>query len=86
MFVALARLINSLTQLFILVVIVDSLLSFFLPPYHPLREALDRFLEPLLMPIRRVVPLVAGLDFSPLVLIILVQVLSTALINFLLAI
>ncbi len=86
MFVALARLINSLTQLFILVVIVDSLLSFFLPPYHPLREALDRFLEPLLMPIRRVVPLVAGLDFSPLVLIILVQVLATALINFLLAI
>ncbi len=86
MFIALARLINSLTQLFILIVIVDSVLSFFLPPYHPMREGLDRFLEPFLAPIRRVVPLVAGLDFSPLVLIILVQVLSQALINFLLAI
>ncbi len=76
-------LINVATQLLILAIIIDSVLSFFMSPYHPVRETLDNFLEPMLAPIRRVVPIVAGLDFSPLVLIILVQVLSIALINFL---
>jgi YggT family protein len=39
--------------------------------------------EPLLAPIRRVVPLLGALDFSPLILIILIQVISNLLIRFL---
>ena len=54
------------------IVIVASILSFFLPPYHPVREALDRIVDPFLDPIRRVVPMVGTLDFSPLVLILAV--------------
>ncbi|MBN1450722.1 MAG: YggT family protein [Anaerolineales bacterium] len=79
----LVRLINILSQFLILLVIVKVILSYFMDPYHPLRRTLDNLVEPLLAPIRRVVPLIGMFDFSPLILIILVQVLSSVLISFL---
>jgi YggT family protein len=82
---ALASIINLFANLLVLLVIVDSIVSFFLSPYHPVRNALDRVLQPLLTPIRRVVPLVGMFDFSPLILIILVQIVKYVLINFLYA-
>jgi len=82
-FLLLGRLINILANLIVLLVIVEVTLSYFLNPYHPVRHALERIVEPMLAPIRRVVPLVGMLDLSPLVLIILVEIVSYALINFL---
>ncbi len=38
-------------------------------------EALDRIMGPLYRPIRRILPDFGGLDFSPLVLLILIQIL-----------
>ncbi|MEW6094135.1 MAG: YggT family protein [Chloroflexota bacterium] len=68
------RLIDFIANVLVIIVIVDSILSYFLSPYHPLRSALDRIVQPLLAPIRRFVPLVGMLDFSPLVLIILIEI------------
>ncbi|MBK7453032.1 MAG: YggT family protein [Anaerolineales bacterium] len=82
-FELLILLIGTVSQVFIWVIIASSLLSFFMPPDHPVREALDRIVDPFLAPIRRVVPLAGTLDFSPLILIIVVQVLSGFLINIL---
>jgi YggT family protein len=67
-----------------LLVIISVILSYFMDPYHPLRRAIDSVVEPMLAPIRRVVPLVGMLDFSPLILIILIQVISRLLIRLLL--
>ena len=75
------KIINFLANLFVLLVIVNSILSYFLSPYHPVRNALERLLNPLLVPIRRVVPLVGMFDLRPLILIILVKILSSALIS-----
>ena len=72
--------IRVISQLFIWIVIASALLSFFVPPYHPVREALDRIVNPFLEPIRRVVPLAGMMDFSPLVLILAVDLLSRLLI------
>ncbi len=83
MILVIANWISILANLFILLIIVDSILSFFLSPYHPVRHALDRILEPLLAPIRRVVPLVGMLDLSPLILLILVVIVSNALVSYL---
>jgi YggT family protein len=77
------QVINILANALIVLVIVDSVVSFFLSPYHPIRSALDRILDPLLRPIRRVVPLVGMFDFSPLILIILIEILSYLLVAFL---
>ncbi|HML39900.1 MAG TPA: YggT family protein [Bellilinea sp.] len=76
----LITIIQTLGSALLLVVIVDVLLSYFLSPYHPLRSALDRIVEPLLNPIRRVVPALGMIDFSPVILVILIQVVETVLI------
>jgi YggT family protein len=76
-------LISALQQILILLVILSVILSYFMDPYHPVRRGLDRLVEPMLTPIRRVVPLVGMLDFSPLVLIILIQILGGLLIRLL---
>ncbi|HEX7394490.1 MAG TPA: YggT family protein [Anaerolineaceae bacterium] len=85
MLIIIAKIISTLANLIILLVIVDSIISLFLSPYHPVRSALDRVLYPLLAPIRRIVPLVGMFDLSPLILIILVEILSYALISFIYA-
>jgi YggT family protein len=63
------------------IVLVDVIVSYFLNPYNQVRAFLDRLVEPLLGPIRRIVPPIGGLDFSPLVLIIILQILDSVLTN-----
>jgi len=79
-FSLLINFINVISQVFVWVVIASALLSFVLPPYHPVREALDRIVDPFLNPIRRVVPNAGMFDFSPLILIIAVQFVAQILI------
>ena len=79
----LARLINIFSQFLIILVIVKVILSYFMDPYRPVRQTIDNLIEPLLAPIRRVVPLIGMFDISPLILIILVQILASVLIRFL---
>jgi YggT family protein len=83
MFILIANVISFVANLFIFVVIADSVLSFFLTPYHPVRLTMDRIVNPFLNPIRHIVPLVGMLDLSPLILIILVSVLNRILVSLL---
>lgn len=76
----LIRLIDLLARVLILFVVVDAVLHYFTSPFHPARAFLDRLILPMLRPIRRVLPPLGGLDFSPVVLIILIQVVAQALI------
>ena len=62
-------------------VIIKVVLSYFMSPYHPVRQTIDQLVEPLLRPIRRVLPQTGMIDFSPLVLLIGVQLLEYVLIN-----
>ena len=75
--------ISNLASLLILLVIIHVILTYVMDPYHPVRRWVDSIVEPLLMPIRRVVPLLGGLDFSPVILIILIRIIANLLINFL---
>ena len=81
----LITLINFVEWILILLIFVSVILSYFMDPYHPVRRGVDRIVEPLLAPIRRIVPLVGMLDFSPLILIILIELISRLLVSFLLA-
>ncbi|MCB2202757.1 YggT family protein [bacterium] len=71
--------INAIVNVFTIFIVVYSAVSFILSPYHPVRETMARVIEPLIAPIRRVVPPVGGLDFSPLILMVLVQVVGSIL-------
>ena len=75
----LAELVHRVIQLFVLVIIVQAILSFFMDPFHPVRKTIDQIVNPFLMPIRRVLPPIANLDFSPIVLIILLQIVDAIL-------
>lgn len=83
MIAILITIISALQQILILLVILSVILSYFMDPFHPIRRGLDRIVEPMLNPIRRVVPLLGMLDFSPLVLIILIQIVGGLLIRLL---
>jgi YggT family protein len=63
-------------MIFTWLLIAYVVLSYFMSPYHPVRQTVDRIVEPFLKPIRRYLPTTGGLDFSPMVLIVLVQVLQ----------
>lgn len=78
-------LINFLEWILILLIFISVILSYFMDPYHPVRRGIDRIVEPMLMPIRRIVPLVGMLDFSPLILIILIQLSSSLLVRLLIS-
>ena len=79
----LITIISALQQILILLIILSVILSYFMDPYHPVRRGLDRIVDPMLAPIRRVVPLIGMLDFSPLVLILLIQVIAGLLVRLL---
>jgi len=83
--IIIVQLIHLIAQIITLLVIVQVVLSYFMSPFHPVRQAIDRFVEPMLAPIRRVLPPMGMLDFSPLVLIILVQIIDTILTRLLLS-
>lgn len=72
-----ASVIHRVIQLFILVIIAQAILSFFMDPFHPVRRTIDRVVDPFLNPIRRFLPPIANLDFSPIVLIILLQLIDS---------
>ncbi len=71
---ALYWLVDLFVRISLLVVIAYVFISYFLDPYHPIRRNLNRIVDPLLAPIRRVLPPVGMIDFSPLVLLILIQI------------
>ncbi|WP_298923580.1 YggT family protein [uncultured Ramlibacter sp.] len=60
---------SSLTGLLIVYAILSWVRS-----DSPISDVIDRLCAPLLRPLRRVIPLVGGVDLSPLVLLLLLQV------------
>jgi len=79
----LITIVNLFSQLLTLLVLAQALMSYFVSPYHPVRQTLDRLLEPVYAPIRRLIPPMGMLDLSPMVLIILVQIVSRLLVGLL---
>jgi len=76
----LITLIKYACNILTLIVFVDIIMSYFLSPFHPIRRALDSIVAPMLDPIRRIMPQTGMLDFSPMVLVILIQLLEYILI------
>jgi YggT family protein len=84
---ALLFIFNTVINLYIFVIIAQIVLSWLIAfevinIRHPLtrqvQQALTALTEPLLRPLRRVIPIVGGLDFSPFVLVILLEALQIA--------
>lgn len=70
------QIIDMLFRILSFLVIANILLSYFMDPYHPVRRWVDGIVEPLLAPIRRVIPPLGMIDLSPLILILILQLVS----------
>jgi len=79
----LINIVDIIVKLLSLLIIADVVLSYFMAPYHPIRQRVSRFTEPLLKPIRRVLPAIQGIDFSPFILILIIQLIEIILVNIL---
>jgi YggT family protein len=74
-----ANFINLLALLLTLLVVVYIVSTWVFPPYNEFRMAIASVVEPMLAPIRRLIPPVGMLDFSAFIFLILVQVLANIL-------
>jgi YggT family protein len=71
----LAVLIVYLFQLYSFVILARVLMSWVqVDPYSPLARTIFNLTEPVLQPIRNLLPPASGLDFSPIIAIILLQI------------
>ena len=67
--------IRVLCDVLTIAILLRTILSWFSPrPTNILAVILYRFTEPILAPLRRIIPRVGMFDFTPLVAIILIQV------------
>ena len=70
--------VNVLTGVLIAAIAARAILSWFInDPRNALISALDQITEPILAPIRRVMPRMGMLDFTPLVAIIILIAIRT---------
>ena len=77
----LETIITVIEQTLLLLILLNIVLSYFMDPYHPFRQSVDKLIEPMLRPIRQVVPSFGRFDFSPIILMILVEILAAILRN-----
>ena len=74
------NIVAQLLSLFSLAIFARAILSFFPmrpgSPIAPVAQFLYRITEPVLAPVRRVLPSMGGLDLSPLVVILGIQILT----------
>ncbi|MCE5393196.1 MAG: YggT family protein [Acidithiobacillus sp.] len=68
------RLIEIALTLLFWAVFIRAILTWVQPdPYNPIVRFLDRVTSPILQPLQRLVPPMGGIDFSPLLALLLIQ-------------
>lgn len=77
------RTVDLIVNLLSILLVIDILMHYFLPIDQPVRRFLDTLFEPMLAPIRRILPPVGMFDFSPVVLLLLFQLIGGLLIQLL---
>ncbi len=76
----LGGLLATLLSLLSLAILIRALLSWVAPdPRNPIVQALDAITDPILQPLRQVVPRMGMVDITPMVAIILLQVIAAVL-------
>lgn len=82
----LAMMIELFIQLYSLVILARVLMSWVnIDPYSPLARTIFNLTEPVLAPVRNLLPPAAGLDFSPIIVLVLLQVIGRMLVTMLIA-
>jgi YggT family protein len=74
--------ITVLVEIYSFVILARVLMSWVnIDPYNPLARVIFDLTEPVLAPVRNLLPPTAGLDFSPIIVLVVLQILGQILIN-----
>ena len=80
--IAFAKVLNIALTLYLWIVIIRALISWVNPdPNNPIVVFLQRITDPALRPIQRAIPSAGGIDFSPIILILVIYFLQFFLVN-----
>lgn len=72
--IAVARILQLGLFIYMWMIIIRAVISWVNPdPYNPIVKFLYRSTEPVLQPVRRLLPVAWGIDFSPLVVILAIM-------------
>ena len=94
MLITLYQIVSMITSVFVMLIIIQFIIGLlfafnvvgrneFLMGFY---DAINRLLEPVLRPIRRMMPNTGSIDFSPLVVIIVLQIILIVLRNIILSV
>ncbi|AEH23349.1 protein of unknown function YGGT [Thermodesulfobacterium geofontis OPF15] len=74
------QLIDLLLSIYIWIIIARAIISWITPyPYHPLVRFLYKVTEPVLAPIRKIIPPIGGIDISPVIVIFIIFIVQNLL-------
>lgn len=80
----LSLLLSTLFELYGWVIFARLIVSWIrLDPYHPIVQFLYRVTEPVLRPARQLIPPVGGLDFSPIIVFVVLRLVGGFLVRLL---
>jgi len=79
----LITIINSIFRVLVITVFIYTLLGYFLDRRSSIYQTIGQIVEPMLNPLRRIIPQFGGLDFSPLALMLLLQFLNMIIVGIL---
>ena len=79
--ILLSTFIQLLCDLFTILIIIRAILSWFpISPTNPIVSVLNQVTEPILAPLRRIIPRLGMIDITPMVAIIILQVIAQLLV------
>jgi YggT family protein len=83
---AVAHILDTVLTIYLWIIIIRAVLSWVNPdPYNPIVRFIHQVTEPVMAPIRRLIPLRGmGIDFSPVVILLLIIFLQSFLVRSLL--
>ncbi len=87
LFIALAKLVNMVCSIFYFVLVIRIIMSWVNPdPYNEIVRTIYRITDPVLIPLRRLPLQFGAVDFSPIVAFLLLQFVSSFVVNVLMTI
>lgn len=78
-----AKLLDYAITIFIIAVLIRVVMSWVVPRINPFTRLVLTFTEPIMRPARRVIPTFGGLDFSPILVLILLELIDSFGVGFL---
>ena len=80
---AVAHILDTLLTVYMWIIVIRAVLSWIHPdPYNPIIRLINQLTEPVMAPIRRMIPLRGmGIDFSPIIILLAIVFLQSFLVR-----